>query len=199
MGYTKLHSVNWLVSVGTPSHIIYGDLRMSLFRRLIIYSLIFSGALAAALYYADTIYQKIKSLQLDTEQIAKGNLEKPIDSQGTDEVGDLAGAMERMRQNLLNSHQALQKSELCYRELVETSKALLITHDLTGRIISINKDACHALGYKPEEVVGKNIKEFMEPSVTPFFDIYVQELQKHGKAKGLITLLDRSGGKQVWG
>jgi PAS domain-containing protein len=43
----------------------------------------------------------------------------------------------------------LRDSERRYRELVECSLGLICTHDLTGKVLSINSASVSSLGYEP--------------------------------------------------
>ncbi len=45
---------------------------------------------------------------------------------------------------------AFEESERRYRNLVEHSLGLICTHDLDGRLLSINPAAARSLGYEPE-------------------------------------------------
>jgi PAS domain S-box-containing protein len=50
-----------------------------------------------------------------------------------------------------------------YRELVENATDVVLTHDLDGRITSINPAATELLGWRDTEVVGRSIEELMAP------------------------------------
>jgi len=53
----------------------------------------------------------------------------------------------------------LRESEQKYRSLVESSPDGIFIVDKEGKFIMINKTICDFLGYKPEELIGKNIKK----------------------------------------
>ena len=52
------------------------------------------------------------------------------------------------------AEKALVESEDRYRDLVDNSHELMCTHDLDGRIISVNPWAARVLGYKQEALIG---------------------------------------------
>ena len=52
------------------------------------------------------------------------------------------------------AEKALVESEDRYRDLVDNSHELMCTHDLEGRIISVNPWAARVLGYKQEALIG---------------------------------------------
>jgi diguanylate cyclase (GGDEF)-like protein/PAS domain S-box-containing protein len=61
------------------------------------------------------------------------------------------------------AEEEVRKSEERYRELFENANDLIYTHDLEGRITSMNV-ACERLtGYKREEVLGRVISDFVVP------------------------------------
>jgi PAS domain S-box-containing protein len=93
---------------------------------------------------------------------------------------------------------ALRDSERRYRELVESSLGLICTHDLAGKILSINPAAADLLGYQPEDGIGHNLREFLSPDTRHLFDDYLQRIQEHGRDAGLMRLVARGGAERVW-
>ena len=93
---------------------------------------------------------------------------------------------------------ALRDSERRYRELVEYSLGLICTHDMTGRILSINPAAANLLGYQPEDGVGHNLREFISPDTRHLFDEYLRRIQELGRDAGLMKVVARGGAEKVW-
>ena len=58
---------------------------------------------------------------------------------------------------------ALRISEDRYRDLVDNSHELICTHDLEGRVLSVNPWAARVLGYPPESIIGRNIRGALLP------------------------------------
>src|SRR3954454_7544722 len=81
---------------------------------------------------------------------------------------------------------ALRESERLYRELVEYSLGLICTHDLSGTILSINPAAAHSLGYRPDDGIGRNLRDFLAPEKRDLFDDYLRRIQEHGRDAGLM-------------
>jgi PAS domain S-box-containing protein len=92
---------------------------------------------------------------------------------------------------------ALSESEDRFRNLVNNVSDLLYTHDLDGQFISINRAVSRVLGYEPEEVVDRNLIEFVEPRFRPRMVAYLGLLKKKGRAKGKMNVVDRSGGVRI--
>ena len=93
---------------------------------------------------------------------------------------------------------AFAKSERRYHDLVEHSLGLICTHDLTGRLRSINPAAARSLGYEPEHGVGHNLVEFLSPETRHLFDDYLQRIRENGQDAGLMRVIARDGGERVW-
>ncbi len=101
-------------------------------------------------------------------------------------------------QELERTTQALRQSEERYRHLVEHSLGLICTHDVQGQLLSVNPAAARSLGYQVEEMVGRNLRDFLVPAVRPLLDEYLRRIRCHGKDSGVMRLLTKAGGKQVW-
>src|SRR5215212_12163499 len=89
------------------------------------------------------------------------------------------------------THDALQDAQRRYRELVEYSLGLICTHDLNGNILSINPAAASSLGYRPEDGIGRNLREFLSKDTQHLFDDYLRRLQEHGHDAGLMRVTTR--------
>jgi PAS domain S-box-containing protein len=95
------------------------------------------------------------------------------------------------------AEEALRDSEDRYRDLVEHGRDLICTHDLEGRILSVNPWAAKVLGYAPDELLQMNFRELLAPKVRKDFDAYVDEIRKHGAAQGLLLVQTRTGEDRI--
>ncbi len=92
------------------------------------------------------------------------------------------------------AEQALVESERRYRELINNVTDVIYTHDLEGRILSINKSATLVFGYEPEEMIGHFFAEFMPPSnQRDFFEKYLPQMRTTGHSEGISIYLDKKG------
>ena len=93
----------------------------------------------------------------------------------------------------------LRESEDRYRDLVEHSEDLLCTHDLQGRLISVNAAPARILGYSVEELLKIPMRELIIPEGRELFDQYLQRLRTTGAPeKGLLCVTTRSGEIRTW-
>jgi PAS domain S-box-containing protein len=85
-----------------------------------------------------------------------------------------------------------------YRLLVENSLGFMCIHDLDGVLRLINPAAAQSLGYAPEECLGRNLSEFLAPSVRHLFDDYLRGIKAEPTHGGLMRLQARDGSERIW-
>jgi PAS domain S-box-containing protein len=93
---------------------------------------------------------------------------------------------------------ALHETERRYRELVEHSLGLICTHDLAGKLLTVNPAAAHSLGYRPDEGIGRNLRDFLSPETRHLLDDYLRRIQEHGQDAGVMRVIGRSGNSRYW-
>ena len=78
----------------------------------------------------------------------------------------------------IKTHKKLVEAEKNYRDIVDNSPDMIHSVDKEGFIVFANKKECEILGYKPDEIIGKNI-----------YDIYSKKLAETVK-RGFKKLKD---------
>lgn len=91
------------------------------------------------------------------------------------------------------AEQKLRDSERRYRNLVDNSQGLIWTHDLNGRMLSINPAAARLLGYEPAEISGRNLRDFVPAEFNAALDRYLARLADHETDDGLLKVRTRAG------
>ncbi|MBU4271725.1 MAG: CHASE domain-containing protein [Planctomycetes bacterium] len=71
----------------------------------------------------------------------------------------LTGRTARVRRLVTQRTQELRASEQRFRRLVDSAGDAFFLHDLSGRILDLNKRACNTLGYSRDELLDMNISE----------------------------------------
>jgi PAS domain S-box-containing protein len=93
---------------------------------------------------------------------------------------------------------ALRISEDRYRDLVDNSHELICTHDLNGRVLSVNPWAARALGYPQESLIGINIRDGLLPEYRAEFDEYLRKVTTEGSARGVMKVRTATGETRLW-
>lgn len=92
----------------------------------------------------------------------------------------------------------LKVSERRYRELIESSQGLICIHNLQGVLLTINPAAATHLGYQIDEMVGRNLSEFLTPRAQPLFSGYLDRVRQKGSDSGLMEIQASDGNRRVW-
>ena len=87
----------------------------------------------------------------------------------------------------------LEQNADWYRDLVEHSHDLLCTHDLQGRLLSVNPTPARVLGYSVEEVLQIPMREMIAPEFREQFEEYLRHIQRHHQAQLCFHPLGSAG------
>jgi PAS domain S-box-containing protein len=93
---------------------------------------------------------------------------------------------------------ALRESEERYRDIVENSEDLLGTHELSGRILSINPAPARQLGYEVQELLQMTMQDMLAPRYRKRYDSFIAQLLEHGEVRGHMVVATRSGEERIW-
>jgi len=96
------------------------------------------------------------------------------------------------------TEEALRASENRYRDLVENSQDLICTHDLTGKLLSVNEAAVRITGYSRERLLQMNPIEMLTPEMRERFNAYLDEIQTKGQAGGIMKIQTAAGEIRYW-
>jgi PAS domain S-box-containing protein len=92
----------------------------------------------------------------------------------------------------------LVESERRYRRMVEEGGVFICVHDLEGVVLSVNRAAAESLGYRPEEMTGRSLAEFLEEGTEAAFDAYLAEIATTPMVRGLMNVRTRDGRIRIW-
>jgi two-component system, OmpR family, sensor histidine kinase VicK len=91
----------------------------------------------------------------------------------------------------------LRESEARYRQLVESSLGMVFTHDMDGRLLSINGYGSATVGRTVEEMVGHALEDFVSPKRRAAMREYMETIAAKGETQGLLHLAHADGGLRV--
>ena len=96
------------------------------------------------------------------------------------------------------AEEELQEQKKLYHHLVEHSMGLMCTHDLNGVLLSVNSASMQAIGFRKEDAIGRNLRDFLTPSVRHKVDAYLDRIRQNRTDSGLMHVVARNGEERVW-
>jgi PAS domain S-box-containing protein len=93
---------------------------------------------------------------------------------------------------------AVRESEDRYRDLVEHSEDLVCTHDLSGKLLSVNPAPARLLGFEVEELLNTQMRDLIAPEFREQFDQYLDTIKTYGVAEGFLCVLAKDGRRRLW-
>jgi PAS domain S-box-containing protein len=91
----------------------------------------------------------------------------------------------------------LRESEARYRQLVEGSLGMVFTHDMKGRLLSINRHGAETIGRTVEALVGSPLTRFVPVDRRTAIDDYLKSIADSGEAQGMLYLEHTDGETRV--
>ena len=93
---------------------------------------------------------------------------------------------------------SLRASEDRYRDLVENSQDLICTHDLDGKLLSVNAAAVRLTGYAREALLRMNMADLLTRGTRDGFAAYLDEIRTTGAAHGFMRIRTAGGETRWW-
>ncbi|HLG15285.1 MAG TPA: PAS domain S-box protein [Blastocatellia bacterium] len=140
-----------------------------------------------------TPVEEFKLVRLDGQVIDVELTSIPITYQGEPAVQTVARDVTERRR----AEEALRQSEDRYRDLVEHTQDLMCTHDLDGRLLSVNQGAAKLFGIRSADVEGRNLREIVAPEFGHEVDEYLNKIRRDGVAEGLTAFVTPSGERRI--
>ncbi|GAB4036096.1 response regulator [Spirosoma gilvum] len=92
----------------------------------------------------------------------------------------------------------LFQSETKFRSFFENSQGLMCTHALDGTFLSVNTAGANALGYSPDEIVGRRLQDIVPNDQHEGLEAYLKSIQKAGKVSGIMHTRHKNGSLHIW-
>jgi formate hydrogenlyase transcriptional activator len=106
-----------------------------------------------------------------------------------------------LRDNLVELIEPIGQSEASVFQALDPNcfdPKLLCTHNLEGKLISVNPTAALILGYTVAELLETPMRELIVPEFRGQFDEYLTTIQREGFARGLLCIATKAGRQRVW-
>jgi len=98
----------------------------------------------------------------------------------------------------INAENIVKQGEKRHRIFFEKSQGFLCTHDLEGNFINVNFAGAKSLGYLPEDLIGKNLRDIIYPSYEYLLNDYFVKILGEKTAMGLMRVTTKSGEEHIW-
>lgn len=92
----------------------------------------------------------------------------------------------------------LRNSEERFRTQFENSLGIMATHDLRGRILSINAAAAETLGFESNQLYGKPFSDLIPIRYSNLLRSYLHRITQQGRDEGVMRIRRRDGVERVW-
>jgi diguanylate cyclase (GGDEF)-like protein/PAS domain S-box-containing protein len=100
--------------------------------------------------------------------------------------------------DLQDAQAKLAESEKRYRHLVENAQGLICTHDMEGRLLTVNQAALTLTGLTAEQVIGRNLRDLLSPPSRDVFTLYLERMQHVGSDAGMMHVRAVNGRELAW-
>jgi two-component system, cell cycle sensor histidine kinase and response regulator CckA len=202
----RRHSPPYLfMIVGIPRDKILHEANMEMLRNLLFLGIAASAATCLAWIFGSFVFVRpINRLLSATQRFGKGELGTRTGLPHTlDELGRLASSFDDMAsllemRNIERKHveEELRESEEKYRRLFETLIDVYYRVDLSGEIIMVSPSVAMTSGFRPDELIGKNVRDFY--SHPQERDRFLRHITETGLAENFELQMKRKDGSVLW-
>jgi PAS domain S-box-containing protein len=185
---------DYTVWLGFSLHRVHAIVNERVRDILLISFTILIGVNFIAYFIAKRMTYPLKELKKGVELIGKGKLDYKVDVKSQDEIGELAGAFNKMAERVKASVDTEAAARVETENIMNAMVETLIVVDSEGNIRKANKATFELLGYKKDELIGSSINKLMgqKDAVKEF-----QRLIKEGVAKNLEKTYLTKDGREV--
>jgi len=100
--------------------------------------------------------------------------------------------------DLQQAQAQLAESERRYRHLVENGQGLICTHDMEGRLLTVNQAALTLTGYTADQVIGGSLRDLLIPISRQVFSLYLERMEHAGSDDGMMYVQAADGRQLAW-
>ncbi len=112
-------------------------------------------------------------------------------------TGNLFAIARDITEEKAKEHQLVLSEERA-RAFFENSQGFMCTHDLEGKLLSVNGAGAVILGYSLEEILKMTLFDIVPKSNHTNIRTYLQRVSQKGRDKGQMITLTKHGVKRIW-
>lgn len=191
--FSRSASSGWGVAIGIPTQILTRDLRRSLWQLAVAIALLLAAGLGLAWAQGGRIAGAVRALLPVAAKLERGEAvllpELPIQ-----EVDEVATAITKASEVLIQTGQALTASEARMRGVLESAMDAIISVDEAQRIVLYNAAAERIFGWPQNDVMGKPLEMLMPERFRAGHAAHVGRFSATG-----ITSRSMGGGGLIYG
>lgn len=178
-----------MVKVSLPRPIWQEAERAMTILRYSLISTILVAWLVTFLVWERLVLSRLSNLSSRLADVgAGGDLSARLPSEGKDELAKLAS-------DINNMLQLLENSEARYKELFNSISDLVCSHDLEGRLLTVNDAAKRVAGMPEQALVGRNLIEFIPSELHQAFEEqYMAVIKAKKYFEGVAKFKNKDGG-----
>lgn len=176
-GFVRAQHVPWVVYVSSPRQLAFAKERTDFWRAVWLGALALLVGVFLAWTQATQIIRPIEAVVRDAVLFAKGDLSHRSTVKSGDEIGILTETFNAMAATLAGREEALRKSEIRFRAVIENVDDIIIIvdPDLSRRYVS--PAMSRVLGYTQEELLASTVSSSVHPDDWPALRELIRESQ----------------------
>ncbi len=179
-----------LIRIGMSRSFIQQVLNQSISVALIIACVMIAIGIFLAFVLSRRITKPLKELEAGTKSIAEGNMNFELPVKSRDEVGSLAKSFNTMVKAL----QETTVSRDYYDGILRSMNDMLIVTDGTGYVKSVNEQTLRLLGYRNEDVIGRQVGDLFDRQAAKFEENIWKPLIQKGELTDRESMAQRHDG-----
>ncbi len=189
------------LSIGLPEQLFRGLRGEAI--RAVIASLLLGAVLAAvvAMLLGARMAYPLRELATKAQAVAAGNLDVQVPVQGTDEIGELGRAFNRMVQELRTSYGRLAEEQSKVIAAIEASQDAIWISDADQRLVTVNSALERLVGQRRADLLGQtcrhrfNVRTHDGASICDTSCPFLNPTRRQGKVEGCIPT---ASGQDAW-
>ncbi len=167
-GFAKVQHVPWIAHVGSEQYLAFAKERADFWRAIWIGSSALLLAIVLAWTQATRIILPIRRLVRDAVLFAKGDLShRSSRVPARDEIGILSQTLNTMAEALEKREEALKRSEMRFRAIIENVDDMIIILDPDGNRSYVSPAMVRILGFSHEELMSATAQDSIHPDDWP--------------------------------